>query len=114
MGGKGSGPRPAPYVETTIKLPEMGEDEDSIRKYAAAVNRGVASGQIDQRIGEVLLKGANLSLRAVAAKASRLDIHELRDMLERAEAVVQAGVAHETAERQHMDEELPGVPVAKA
>jgi len=65
------------------------------------VTVAVANGDIDARIGDTLGKLCNTQLAAIRQKASRSDLDELRDMLKRAEKVVQAGIVKETSDRTH-------------
>jgi hypothetical protein len=100
-----SGRRSLLETAEEFALPEMGETEDSIRVYLAAVAVGVAKRQLDPRTADSLIRAGTGALSAMKQKNQRLEMYELQKMLDEAKAVVKAGKAHEVADRQQLSDE---------
>lgn len=85
---------------TTVDLPRVGDDEDSIIGYLRAVVEAVGNGRMDARIGDTCISGANCALRALKQRHARGEMLDLQRMLDEAKATVRTGLAREVAERQ--------------
>lgn len=95
-----SGRRSILETAEDVALPEIGETEDSIRVYLAAVASAIANRKLDPRTADSLIRAGTGSLSAMKQKHQRLEMEELQELLKDARAVVQAGKAHEVADRQ--------------
>ena len=99
-----SGRRKFVATAADLVLPELGDTEDSIRAYCAAVAKAVERGQLDPRTADSIGSLAKTALSALRQKEQRTDLEELKAMYEAAKSLQLAGVEREVAERQHLDE----------
>src|SRR5512133_3948752 len=84
-----------------VALPELGIDEESVRRYVSAVAGAVADGSLDPRYADTLIAAAKTVLQSLRQKHQRSEIDELREMLLKAYARRKAGEAREVADRLH-------------
>lgn len=107
---KGRGRNRHTFIPTAegLKLPPLGPTEDSIMEYCAAVNVAVATGQLDPRTSEALIKSAAVAGRVLKQKRDRSEIDELKAMLAEAREAELAGIRREISDRRHQTE--PCVP----
>ena len=82
-------------------IPPPGSDERSVRDHLIAVSMAIAENKIDARVGDTLIKAANAVLTSLKQEHSRTAVVELRQILEEAKSVAQAGLQREVKDRQH-------------
>lgn len=98
MGTKRSGRRKI-EIPDGLELPELGDTEDSVRLYLFAVAQHVAAGRLDPRVADSIVCAVKAGLKAIGDGLKRTKIAQLKALVERAEAVNRAGLAHEAADR---------------
>lgn len=96
--GKKPGPKPRP-TDPDLKLPPVGDTEEAIREYLAAVAEAVGAGRLEIRVADTCISAAKASLGALKQLNAKQEIKRLQMMLKQAKMLAQRGAQQEAADR---------------
>lgn len=106
-GNKNSGPRPREIKATqnVDTIPLMGKTPEEIRRSMEWVWAEVLANRIDVKVAETAIKAGNLALRSIQARDSAEELERWERAVAEAKAIEAAGVARESADRLHANED---------